>query len=77
MWPVVCRVPETYMDFKFSKKDSHFRIKTNLNDTSWFCSCMKTYLIKSTQTGGSCRGGEEDWQKDRWNKKVGGKKNRS
>lgn len=33
---------------------------------------MKMYLIKSAQTGGSCRGGEKDWQENRWNKKVGG-----
>lgn len=64
------------MDFKLSKKDSHFKIKTNLNDTSWLCSCMKIYLIKSVQTGRSCRGGEKDWQENRWNKKVG-KKNKS
>lgn len=74
MWPVVCKVPETYMDVKFSKKDSHFKIKTNLNDTSWLCACMKTYLIKSAQTGGSCRGGEKGWQENRWNKKVGEKR---
>lgn len=36
--------PETYMDVKVSKKDSHFKGKANLNDTSWLCSCMKNQV---------------------------------
>lgn len=31
MWPFLLgEVPETYMDFKLSKKDSHFKIKNKL-----------------------------------------------